>query len=72
MPYAPDFYSINEAKKPVANRVHHNNSGCGPGGEIPKDEQRLGKGPIGETPYRVCDDCEKKNKEEADAAKKKP
>jgi hypothetical protein len=70
MPYTPEFYSINEAKKPKEERVHHNNSACGPGGEIPRNDIRYGKGPSGETPYRLCDDCEKKNKKESEAAKK--
>ena len=63
MPYTSEFYSVNEAKKPAANRVHHNNSACAPGRDIPQDERRPGKGPSGET-YRLCEDCEKKNKEE--------
>ena len=68
MPYEPEFYSINEADKPAAKRVHHNNSACGPGGEIPKNERRLGKGPTGD-PYRLCEDCEKENMKEAGAKK---
>jgi len=64
MPYAPDFYSINEAKKPAGHRVHHNNIDCGPGKAIPLGDRRYGKGPLND-PYRLCEDCEAINKEEA-------
>ena len=46
------FYSVNEAKKPEANRVHHNNDRCGPGKEIPQHERKQGDGG-----YRLCKDC---------------
>jgi hypothetical protein len=52
MPYTPEFYSVNEVKKPVLNRVHHNNSACPPGRDIPKWERLHGPGG-----YRLCDDC---------------
>ena len=58
MPYAPAFYSINEAKKPEANRVHHNNSACPPGRDIPQHERRPGTGG-----YRLCNDCRRLNDE---------
>lgn len=58
MPKVPEFYSINEAKKPETKRVYHNNSACAPGRDIPEHERRLGKGPSGET-YRPCEDCKK-------------
>lgn len=48
------FYSVNEANKPAANQVHHNNTDCGPGKEIPYWDRRSGDGG-----YRLCDDCEK-------------
>ena len=38
------FYSINEVLKPVGNRVHHNNSACPPGRDIPQSERRAGTG----------------------------
>ena len=44
MPLVADFYSINEAQKPVHNRVYHNNSSCPPGRDIPANERRSGKG----------------------------
>ena len=47
-----EFYSVNEAKKPEDKRVHHNNSSCGPGKEIPQHERRSGTGG-----YRLCKDC---------------
>jgi hypothetical protein len=52
MPTVADFYSVNEANKPVANRVYHNNSACPPGRDIPVNERRPGKGG-----YGLCDDC---------------
>jgi len=69
MPYTREFYSVNEAKKPAAHRVHHNNSNCGPGKEIPFSDKLYGKGPPND-PYRLCDDCKAINKEEAEKAKK--
>jgi len=50
------FYSVNEAKKPAAHQVHHNNDQCGPGKEIPQHERKPGDGG-----YRLCKDCEKLN-----------
>lgn len=56
MPSTATFYSVNEAEKPAANRVYHNNSQCGPGREIPQNDRRNGS-----NGYRLCDDCEKLN-----------
>jgi hypothetical protein len=56
MPITSTFYSINEASKPESKRVHHNNSACPPGRDIPKNERRDGTGG-----YRLCDDCQKLN-----------
>jgi hypothetical protein len=56
MPYEKEFYSINEVKKPAADRVHHNNSACASGRDIPKHERKLG------SEYRLCDNCEDLNK----------
>lgn len=56
MPRVPDFYSINEAAKPAAHRVYHNNSACPPGRDIPQHERRSGTGG-----YRLCDDCRERN-----------
>jgi len=58
MPSVPEFYSINEAAKPQQNRVHHNNSACPPGRDIPRNERRPGTGG-----YRLCKDCEERNKQ---------
>ena len=52
-----EFYSINEAKKPPTERVHHNNGACPPGRDIPENERRKGTGG-----YRLCDDCAKLNR----------
>lgn len=46
------FYSVNEVKKPVHLRVHHNDNTCPPGRDIPQNERRPGTGG-----YRLCDDC---------------
>jgi hypothetical protein len=56
MPPVAPFHSINEIHKPAANRVHHNNSACPPGRDIPQHERRPGNGG-----YRLCDDCAKLN-----------
>ena len=58
MPHTALFHSVNEIKKPAANRVHHNNSACPPGRDIPQHERKLGDGG-----YRLCDDCRKLNDE---------
>jgi hypothetical protein len=56
MPSTPAFYSINEVKKPAANRVHHNNSACPPGRDIPENERNSGTGN-----YPLCHDCARLN-----------
>jgi len=53
-----DFYSINEVKKPEANRVYHNNNTCPPGRDIPQNERRPGKGG-----YRECKDCAERTRQ---------
>jgi len=57
MPKAPEFHSINEAAKPASKRVHHDNSACPPGRDIPLYERRAGTGG-----YRLCDDCAERNR----------
>jgi hypothetical protein len=52
------FFSINEVLKPYLNRVHHNNTACAPGRDIPEWERRPGTGG-----YRVCDRCTDLNKQ---------
>ena len=47
-----EFYSVNEVKKPEDKRVHHNDSSCPPGRDIPPNERQPGTGG-----YRLCDDC---------------
>jgi hypothetical protein len=58
MPKTNAFYSINEGKKPAEKRVHHNNSACPPGRDIPQHERRTGDGG-----YRLCHDCENLNRQ---------
>ncbi len=52
----PAFYSKNEKKKPVEERVHHNNGACAAGQDIRMDDRHLGIGN-----YRLCDNCEELN-----------
>jgi len=56
MPSTATFYSINEVTKPPANRVHHNNSACPPGRDIPQNERRSGT-----NGYKLCNDCQRLN-----------
>lgn len=51
------FHSVNEANKPAAERVHHNNNACAPGRDIPSWERRQGAGG-----YRLCNDCARLNR----------
>jgi hypothetical protein len=46
------YYSINEAKKPATKQVHHNDTECKVGRDIPEHERRDGTGG-----YRLCEDC---------------
>jgi hypothetical protein len=57
MPKVAAFYSINEHKKPADKQVHHDNSACAPGRDIPQSERKPGMGG-----YRHCDECEKETK----------
>jgi hypothetical protein len=56
MPPMAPYYSVNEAKKPPAHRVHHNNSLCAPARDIPTHERQAGTGG-----HRLCDDCKRLN-----------
>ncbi len=58
MPKVLEFYSVNEAKKPAANRRYHNNSACPPGRDIPLNERRPGAGDSS-----LCEDCARLNRE---------
>lgn len=58
MPKVAEFHSINEVKKPEKDRVHHNNSTCPPGRDIPQHERKPGSGG-----YRLCDDCARFDRE---------
>jgi hypothetical protein len=52
MPTIPEFYSVEEESKPVAERVYHNNSRCPSGHSIPKRDRLAGT-----NGYRICDQC---------------
>jgi hypothetical protein len=56
MPSVSPFYSVNEVKKSKENRVHHNNSACRPGSDIPTYERKSGDGG-----HRVCQRCKQYN-----------
>jgi len=56
MPQVAAFYSVNEVKKPAANRRHHNNSACAPGRDIPQNERKAGDGD-----YKLCEHCSSLN-----------
>jgi len=58
MTSTPAFHSVNESKKPVPNRVYHNNNACPPGRDIPTKERLQGTGG-----YRLCLDCDNLNKQ---------
>ncbi len=57
MTIVASFYSINEAKKPAAKQVHHNNNKCAPGRDIPAHERRSGTGG-----YRLCEKCQEETR----------
>jgi hypothetical protein len=46
----PTFYSVNDTKKDAKLRVHHDNSACAAGRDIPMLERRPGT-----NGYRLCD-----------------
>jgi hypothetical protein len=54
MARVPDFYSVNVASRPAANRRYHNDRDCGPASEIPPGERRPGRGG-----YSLCQDCQR-------------
>lgn len=54
MPGIAEFYSTNESKKPEGKRVHHNNSTCVAGRDIPENDRRSGS-----AGHRLCEDCRK-------------
>lgn len=53
MAKVPDFYSINEVKKPADERVYHNEGTCPPG----RDIKAAGDDRPGQNGYRLCKDC---------------
>ncbi len=52
MSKVPEFHSVNETSKPVADRVYHNNDACPSGRDIPRNERMAGRGG-----YRLCKHC---------------
>jgi hypothetical protein len=58
MPQVNSFHSVNEVKKPAEKRVHHNNSACPPGRDIPSWERTQGSGG-----HRLCEDCDRLNRQ---------
>jgi len=56
MPRIAAFHSVNETKKSIDKRVHHNNSDCPSGYDIPKRERLPGTGS-----YRLCKHCKNLN-----------
>lgn len=50
------FNSINEAQKPIEDRVYHNNNKCRAWYQIPDNEKRRG-----EAGYRLCIHCKNLN-----------
>jgi hypothetical protein len=56
MPNMQTFYSINQATKPIENRIHHDNTTCALGWEIPAKRKRDGT-----YNYRICDNYAKVN-----------
>lgn len=53
MPKVSAFHSVNEAKKPAAERRYHDNSLCAAGRDIPQNERASGTGG-----YTLCEKCE--------------
>src|SRR5947209_943933 len=58
MPWTRLFYSVDETSRPPLNRVHHDNSACPAGRDMPLNDRRTGTGG-----YRLCDDCDRLNKQ---------
>jgi len=54
----PDFYSVNEDKKPAANRRYHNNTLCAPGKDIKVEKENR----PGTNGYKLCEHCEGYNR----------
>jgi hypothetical protein len=52
MAKVPTFYSVQQAKKPEAHRVHHDNDRCFSSRDIPQHDRRAGDGG-----YRLCVEC---------------
>lgn len=55
MPHTYPFHAADEAERPPAHRVHHNNSACPAG-------RRIHRKILGDKGYRLCDDCKEMNR----------
>ena len=58
MAQVPDFYSVNEATKPAANRRYHNSGECAAGRDIKAAKEEK----AGTNGYKLCEHCENYNK----------
>jgi hypothetical protein len=52
MANVPAFHSVQQAKRPAENRVHHDNDRCFSGRDIPQHDRREGA-----EGYRLCVEC---------------
>jgi hypothetical protein len=52
MATVPAFHSVNQAAKPPAHRIYHDNDRCFPGRDIPQHERLQG-----DHGYRRCIEC---------------
>lgn len=52
MATVPAFHSVNQAAKPPAHRIYHDNDRCFPGRDIPQHERLQG-----DHGYRLCIEC---------------
>lgn len=52
MAKVPTYYSVRQASKPEAHRIHHDNDRCFSGRDIPQHDRR-----DGDKGYRLCVEC---------------
>jgi hypothetical protein len=56
MPNVPAFHSVQQAKRPVENRIYHDNDRCFSARDIPGHDRREGA-----ADYRLCVECARLN-----------